>query len=1057
MAAEYEVNIKINSQQVERQLQDIDKIVSNIGKPKGGGSRRKLGLAGLLPSSADLKAAERGLVQLNAKTKAVQSIQDKFSERRLRSLNRSNTLNEKELRLNKQLTAEARARLRLLSQTGAKGFDGTKPQGRQLANDINARVKAQDKRARLLNKINEMEAKGLNVEKLRKQLSKATTEQSARRFASADKEFNLLRKTIELEQAKLRILKEQRRNFPSSPIRGTATMMGSPAQIAASGRQIASPIGGGLGFPGSPGFLAGATASRTPFGLSFPTGGVALPVKGSITMPGSPIAVQAAKKTNLRALKVESSWAKALGQLQVTAGVLKSRDVKVKQSWNVALGTLQETAKLIKVRSQQAAGGLTGQSSPIGGAGNIPGSPAALKGGRRRKKLEQVALGAGFPLLFGGGAGSVLGGAAGGLTGSFGAQIGLSALGQQADQLLASTVKTAESVNSVGGALDFLRERSLFSSKETEELAKKLENQGDLTGIAALVTEELNDALGPGGIQKMQDLAEQTKLAKQQWGELTTNLELLISGPLAEFLKIVNATLGIKVAQSQFARSLSALKGKDPERLGKMLPSFEGSKSKNRVAQIASNLAFGPNTAGGIFDMQGVPENSLISFTEQMNSILKGMGTSDGNIPITEEDKKRFKPGSDMKKAAREEERLQKRLAKLEEERQKIIEISRFKDKIAAAEALGDDQLVIRLQGEQKMAEIEASRKQELVGITDQRLIDSINIGKTTEKLAAQRETERQITEEQRQRQELFQDTVADLEHQLALAQATSEAERERLRIEKKLQELREDGMSEGQIGQVGNLLKQISAENSPLNQFINQSVESLNNLEAHAVQVSQGIGNAIGNSLVSGMQGLITGATSVKQVFADMLKSIADVLAQQASQMIATYIAIGIARAFAGMGTKGDVVQPNVIQSGAGFGLGSEIQVGGAASLFAAEGAYVTGPTNAVVGEGGEPEYIIPQSKMRESMSRYSRGSRGGGVIPSDGGSSASGDGGVAVAAPIDVRYTVERINSVDYVTADQFQSGMQRAASQGAQRGEQNTLKRLQMSGSTRRRLGM
>jgi len=61
--------------------------------------------------------------------------------------------------------------------------------------------------------------------------------------------------------------------------------------------------------------------------------------------------------------------------------------------------------------------------------------------------------------------------------------------------------------------------------------------------------------------------------------------------------------------------------------------------------------------------------------------------------------------------------------------------------------------------------------------------------------------------------------------------------------------------------------------------------------------------------------------------------------------------------------------------------------------------------------------------------------------------------------AAPgaIDVRYTVERINSVDYVTADQFQQGMQRAAQQGAAQGEQRTLRRLQMSTSTRKRLGM
>jgi len=99
----------------------------------------------------------------------------------------------------------------------------------------------------------------------------------------------------------------------------------------------------------------------------------------------------------------------------------------------------------------------------------------------------------------------------------------------------------------------------------------------------------------------------------------------------------------------------------------------------------------------------------------------------------------------------------------------------------------------------------------------------------------------------------------------------------------------------------------------------------------------------------------------------------------------------------------------------------------------------------------------VANQNSPREAMSRYSRGSGGSGVIPSDGGSSVSGDGGVAVAAPIDVRYTVERINSVDYVTADQFQNGMQSAAAQGAQRGEQNTLKRLQMSGSTRKRIGL
>ena len=49
------------------------------------------------------------------------------------------------------------------------------------------------------------------------------------------------------------------------------------------------------------------------------------------------------------------------------------------------------------------------------------------------------------------------------------------------------------------------------------------------------------------------------------------------------------------------------------------------------------------------------------------------------------------------------------------------------------------------------------------------------------------------------------------------------------------------------------------------------------------------------------------------------------------------------------------------------------------------AEGGYVTGPTQAVVGEGGEPEYIIPASKMDGAMQRYSAGMRGSSMIPSN------------------------------------------------------------------------
>jgi len=206
----------------------------------------------------------------------------------------------------------------------------------------------------------------------------------------------------------------------------------------------------------------------------------------------------------------------------------------------------------------------------------------------------------------------------------------------------------------------------------------------------------------------------------------------------------------------------------------------------------------------------------------------------------------------------------------------------------------------------------------------------------------------------------------------------------------------------------------------------------------------------AIGDAFSSSFKDVVTGAKTAQQAIADFFGKIGDALIDYATQAIGQYIAIGAARLFAGLGGFG------VDQSGLGFS-GSGLSAG---KLFPtgafAEGGFVTGPTHALIGEGGEPEYVIPASKMRGAMSRYSAGVRGSGVIPSGSGDSAT-MGATMTAAPIDVRYTVERINSVDYVTADQFQAGMRQAASQGAERGQQLALRRLQQSPSARRRVGI
>jgi len=174
--------------------------------------------------------------------------------------------------------------------------------------------------------------------------------------------------------------------------------------------------------------------------------------------------------------------------------------------------------------------------------------------------------------------------------------------------------------------------------------------------------------------------------------------------------------------------------------------------------------------------------------------------------------------------------------------------------------------------------------------------------------------------------------------------------------------EARDERLQEAFKMDFASLFKQ---DQGKLQQFISDSQDSLKDLEQVAINVSQGVGSAISSSLVNGIQGLIEGSEKVKDVFANMLKSVGQVLAQEGARMIATYIAIGIAKAFAGLsgGTKfGDMGNfDQAVPGASGFSSPSSFN---AAGLFGARANG--GPVNAnqpyIVGERG-PELFMPFS----------------------------------------------------------------------------------------------
>jgi hypothetical protein len=119
------------------------------------------------------------------------------------------------------------------------------------------------------------------------------------------------------------------------------------------------------------------------------------------------------------------------------------------------------------------------------------------------------------------------------------------------------------------------------------------------------------------------------------------------------------------------------------------------------------------------------------------------------------------------------------------------------------------------------------------------------------------------------------------------------------------------------------------------------------------------------------------------------------------------------------------------------------------------ASGGMVTKPTMGLVGEAGEDEYIIPASKMAQSMQRYSAGARGESVIPGTGQSSAGG--GANAQTTVNYSGPVLNFNSEEFVPKSAIGEIINSAATRGAKAGEARTLASLQNSRSKRSNIGL
>ena len=540
-------------------------------------------------------------------------------------------------------------------------------------------------------------------------------------------------------------------------------------------------------------------------------------------------------------------------------------------------------------------------SSPIGGRADIPGSPAALAANRRARvqKGRDVLTGAGFPLLFGGGPIQALAGGIGGAVGGLGGSIAGSAIASQLEGFARAAAETGVALTSTGGALELVRDKSLFSKDANRELAAQLEEQGDAAGLAKLLTEELSLAIGNNGVQALQDLGNTTKETTRLWNLLTTQLFRLVAGPLNGFLKIVNQVLGgITGAASREAffgdlgTQETAARARFKELTGESLGTGKSGSKKRAEAEAQ----------GRVFLSQ---EDALAQIRKEFQPQVKA------NIPVTAQDRRDITAGSAGRRSRvpdlNAEIGLQERLLTLNNQ---IAQAKRDENPVREA-AL---QMEVALEQQSaKRAIIDAKRIPEAEKILEKQLLElqtDQEILKIQNQLKDTRAAEAQKVE----------DTVSKLEAEGALLRAKLSGNEKEVALTQKIAEATKD-LKGADAERVENLIRG--------NALLEEQVRIAEQMK----QVYENIGMSIKDGVVNSIQAAVDGTKSLAEVASNTLRNIANQL-----------LNIGVNFALFG--------------AASGTGVGGGLFGG----LFRANGGPVKGNSPYIVGERG-PELFVPRS----------------------------------------------------------------------------------------------
>lgn len=735
--------------------------------------------------------------------------------------------------------------------------------------------------------------------------------------------------------------------------------------------------------------------------------------------------------TSISALRTYSAELNRVFEL-VEAGSIDFRTLqqeiaRVNKAMDVAAGggPVQGPALPPSMRGNAGRGGAR---SPIGGAPGMKGSPANLAA-----SAENLMLGAGFPLLFGGGAGQVAGGLIGSLFGTgFGGQI----LGSAIGQILEDAQKRIAEIGNAINDLDFnaFRDSVIYTNAELETTVRRLLEAGEAQKAQNELAEAafLQTGMLPAAVD---DITAGVNLLGNVWNKFLG----AVSGTLAiigvPFVAALNVILSSFTKIFQYANLILTAIGGWIKAL--LEPLIKLPFMQAIIARILNDT------------------NATTEASEKRNAeLIKAVDNLTREADLAEEllalEQQRLQGSSYAVQIANKELDLKKALVQLEEEYNEKrrdaavkyggLELENYNNQLARLQQIKEQELELKAAQEVRILMIKRADAERSVQLERQNaalqvqnnliqgqasLVQSLNGAQTAlnnlqiEYLEFLKRGTQDLAFKFRLINTIRQLEIANakLAYESAIAQIKAQQRLAALAVQQaalKLKNLEIDYLSAAARGdELSNYAKAIYAGQAALN------------------IAQQNLGFAI---RTGDAQARVAEETYKAAVRAANYKAImaATVAQQEAVAAAAERTANATERTAAASGWK--VLSKEKDPTKPGYSAERINEQGRRETIrtyqktanlrIFGEGGYVNGPTKALIGEAGEGEYVIPESKAGRFAMNYLTGSRGDSAIP------RMGEGGYV--GPINIQTgPVMQQEGTRYVTLMDMENALQTLAS--------------------------